>query len=261
MEKLKIVILCGGGGTRLREETEFKPKPLVPIGDMPIIWHIMKLYAHNGHNEFILPLGYKGDMIKEFFMDFNWRANDFTLNLQSKDINVHENHKNEPWNIHFVDTGLKSGTGLRLYKVKQLLKDDDIFMLTYGDGVADIDINALLDFHKKQNTIATITGVNVTSRFGVLQTKGSKVDKFAEKPVNEDMINAGFMVFNRQVFDYLDGSDVMLEDAGHGLLPHLAKLKQVSVYHHKGIWHCMDTYRDYLKLNKLWDKNPKWKVW
>ena len=258
---MKVVILCGGKGTRLREETEFKPKPLVDVGGMPIIWHIMKIYSHYGHKEFILPLGYKGDMIKEFFVDFNWRANDFTLNLATKNLEVHPSHKNEDWDMHFVDTGLKSGTGLRLYKVKHMLRNDDPFMLTYGDGLSDVNINSLLDFHKQQNTIATIAGVNVSSRFGVLETKENKVIRFTEKPMNEDIINAGFMVFNKQVFDHLDGKDVMLEEAGSGLLPQLAELGQVSVYHHPGFWHSMDTYRDYLKLNEFWETDPKWKIW
>ncbi|MEA2036731.1 MAG: sugar phosphate nucleotidyltransferase [Nanoarchaeota archaeon] len=260
-DKCKAVILCGGRGTRLKEETEFKPKPLVEIGSMPLLWHIMKIYSHYGHNEFVLPLGYKGDMIKEFFMDFSWRANDFSLNLKSDAVSVHENHKKEDWNIHFVDTGLKSGTGLRLFKVKDFLEGDDNFLLTYGDGVSNVDINKLIDFHKKQKTIATITGVNVYSGFGILKVNNNKVVKFTEKPINQDMINGGFMVFNKRVFDHINDNNSMLEEYGSGLLPKLAKIGEVSVYHHTGFWKSMDNYRDYLELNKIWKEDPRWKVW
>lgn len=258
---VKAVILCGGRGTRLKEETEFKPKPLIEIGGMPIIWHIMKVYSYYGHNEFILPLGYKGEMIKEFFTNFSWRANDFSLNLKSEAISVHENHKKEDWDIHFVDTGVDSGTGLRLFKVKDFLKEGNLFLLTYGDGVSDVDINKLIEFHKKQNTIATITGVNVYSSFGVLKTSNNKVIKFIEKPLNNDMINGGFMVFNKEVFEHMNDENSMLEENGLGLLPKLAEMGEVSVYHHTGFWKCMDNYRDYIILNRLWRDSPKWKVW
>lgn len=257
----KVVILCGGRGTRLREETEFKPKPLVDIGGMPILWHIMKIYSHYDHNEFILPLGYKGEMIKEFFMDFGWRSNDFSLNLKSDTISVHEDHKKEDWNIHFVDTGIESGTGLRLFKVRNFLKDDNFFLLTYGDGVSDVDINRLIDFHKQQKTIATITGVNVLSSYGVLKVDNNKVTKFAEKPMDKSIINGGFMVFNKEAFDHMKDEDLMLEEGDSGLLPKLAKMGEVSVYYHKGFWKSMDNYRDHLEFNRLWKENPRWKIW
>lgn len=257
----KVVILCGGKGTRLREETEFKPKPLVEVGGMPLLWHVMKIYSSYGHKEFILPLGYKGEMIKEFFVNFSRRANDFSLNLKSDSISVHENHKREDWNIHFINTGLDSGTGLRLYKVRNFLKQDDYFLLTYGDGVSDVDINKLIEFHKKQKTIATVTGVNVFSSFGVLKTENNKVVKFTEKPLNENIINGGFMVFNKEIFDHMDDNNLMIEQYGSGLLPKLAEKGQVSVYHHTGFWKCMDNYRHYLELNKFWKENPKWKIW
>jgi glucose-1-phosphate cytidylyltransferase len=256
---IKVVILCGGQGTRLKEETEFRPKPLVEIGGMPIIWHIMKIYSRYGYKEFVLPLGYKGEMIKEYFLHFDWRANDFTLDIAKHKINVHTNHKKDDWVIHFVDTGLESKTALRLYKVKHLLEGQD-FMLTYGDGVADIDISELVKFHKKSKRIATITGVNVASKFGVINTKGSKVTSFEEKPCEANFINGGFMVFSPNVFDYLTDEDIMLE-ADESLLTRLAKIGQVSVYTHPGFWHSMDTYRDYLSLNELWKQNPRWKIW
>lgn len=256
--KMKVVILAGGLGTRLREETEFKPKPMVEIGEMPILWHIMKIYSHYGHKEFILPLGYKGDTIKQFFVEFKWRGNDFSLNLRDKQIQTYNNHNLDDWNIHFINTGLKTKTALRLYKVKHLLENEENFMLTYGDAVADVDINKLIEFHKKQNTIVTITGVRILSKFGVLETKNNKVTLFAEKPADKNFINGGFMVFNKKIFDYINTDDVMIVQT---ILPKLAKMGEVSMFHHDKFWHCMDTYRDYLELNKLWKNGPKWKLW
>jgi glucose-1-phosphate cytidylyltransferase len=258
---VKVVILCGGLGTRLREETEFKPKPLVDIGGMPIIWHIMKIYSFYGYKEFILPLGYKGEMIKEFFVHFNWRANNFSLKMGSKSVELMKDHNNEDWTIHFVDTGLEAGTAQRLFRIKSLLDNEDTFMLTYGDGVADINLTELIEFHKKQGAIATITGINVRSRYGILQTKDTKVLNFIEKPIDKELINSGFMVFNREVWKHLTDENVMLEEAGNGLLPQLAQTGQVSVYHHKGFWACMDTYRDYIKLNEEWKNKAPWKIW
>ena len=255
---MKVVILCGGMGTRLKEETEFKPKPLVNVGGMPILWHIMKIYSHYGHKEFILPLGYRGEMIKEFFVNFNWMANDFSLDLKDKKVEIHNNHKNEDWTIHFVDTGLESGTALRLYKIKELLKDEEDFMLTYGDGVADIDMNKLVEFHKQEGSVATLTGIQTASRFGVIETDENKVTSFVEKPFGNDRLNGGFFVFNKRIFDHIDNSNVML--VGH-TLPKLANTGDLSIYKHDGFWHCMDTYRDYLKLNEIWKNNPKWKIW
>ena len=227
---------------------------------MPIIWHIMKIYSHFGHREFILPLGFKGDLIKEYFMNFHWRANNFTLNLMDKDLSVHENHKNENWTIHFVDTGLETKTALRLKKVKNLLEQDNMFMLTYGDGVADMNIKKLVDFHLSQKKIATITAIRVPSRFGSLSIQDNCLKKFEEKPCDDSYINGGFMVLNSAVFDDISDEDVMLEEA-NGPLVKLVARGQVAVYQHKGLWQCMDTYRDYLKLNQLWKENPQWKLW
>lgn len=257
---MKVVILCGGEGTRLKEETEFKPKPLVEVGGMPILWHIMKIYAHYGHKEFILPLGYKGELIKQFFVDFNWRANDFTLNFMDKKINVHENHKNEDWVIHFVDTGLKTLTGLRLKKVESFIKPDKEFMLTYGDGVADIDINKLIDFHRESNADITLSGIKISSKFGVLNIENNKLTQFEEKPITNDRINGGFMVINSNVFEIISNKNIMLESSD-GPITQLALKNKVAVYPHDGVWYCMDTYRDYKILNEVWENNPKWKIW
>ncbi|NOZ80410.1 MAG: glucose-1-phosphate cytidylyltransferase [DPANN group archaeon] len=257
---MKVVILCGGRGSRLREETEFRPKPLIPIGQKPILWHIMKSYSQYNHNEFILALGYKGDLIKEYFMHYRWKISDFTLNIRKHDIKYHDYLALEDWNITFADTGLESMTAKRLAKLKRYLTDEDNFMLTYGDGVSDIDIDKLVAFHKEKGRIVTITGYNPTSAYGVIEVKDGIAKEFKEKPESQDIINGGFMVLNKKIFDYVsEENDVMLVET---VLPQLAKEGQVATYHHKGFWHSMDTYRDYLKLNKMWDeKKSPWKTW
>ena len=256
---MKVIILCGGEGTRLKEETEYRPKPMVMIGNRPMLWHIMKIYSANGFNEFVLPLGYKGDMIKEYFMQYHWRIDDFCLDLKSKKISFEGLGASsiEDWKISFVDTGLKSETALRLFKLKNLLKNDDIFMVTYGDGVADIDINKVIEQHKKSGKVATITALNPISRYGVINIDDNIVTDFREKPVLDDYINAGFMVFSNRIFDYIDDSNISLEE----LLKRISLKGEVSCYIHKGFWHCMDTYKDYKDLNKMWDIDPKWKLW
>ena len=202
---MKVVILCGGKGTRLREETEFKPKPLVKIGDMPILWHIMKMYSHYGFKEFILCLGYKGEMIKEFFLNFEQLANDFTLKLRSKESKIlhHSGAKLEDWTIHFVDTGLNTQTGGRIARVQHLLKDDEDFFLTYGDGVSDININELYEYHKKSGKILTLTAVPFRSVYGIVESKNGSVISFKEKPPLDGRMNSGFFVCNKKIFDYL----------------------------------------------------------
>lgn len=256
---MKTVILCGGKGTRLREETEFKPKPMVRIGKWPILWHIMKIYSVFGHKEFILTLGYKGEMIKEYFMRYDLVDNDFRLSLRDKNVIFKNQNPREDWVIDFVDTGQESKTALRLYKVKDYLKDEDTFMVTYGDGVANIDIEKLLRFHKEKGKIATITALHPRSKYGVIETDGNgTVKAFKEKPVLNDFINGGFMVFDKKVFDYLDDRNVMLVD---DTLPILAQKGEVALFRHEGFWHCMDTYKDYLDLNKMWENNPQWKIW
>lgn len=257
---MKTVILCGGIGTRLKEETEFKPKPMVNVGNNPIIWHIMKIYSHYGFKDFVLPLGFKGEALKDYFVHMNWKNNDFTLNLKEKNISLHDEKNIEDWNISFVDTGIESLTGLRLFQVKHLLDGEENFFLTYGDGLAYIDINKLLEFHRQKGKIATITGINIDSRYGILDINHQEetITNFSEKPKGQEYINGGFMIFSKKVFEHLDPENAMFEKT---LLPKLAKMGELAVYKHHGFWHCMDTHRDYLNLNELWKNNPKWKIW
>lgn len=261
-EILKTVIFCGGRGTRLQEETTVKPKPLVKIGKYPILWHIMKIYSHFGCKDFILALGYKGEMIKRYFRDYKWLTADFTLNTKSKKEEYHNHSDIEDWNITFADTGLETKTTQRLLKLKKYLKNDDTFMLTYGDGVADIDINRLMKFHKDKGKIATLTGINPTSQYGVIDVDSDYIaQEFKEKPTSEDdFINGGFMVFDKKIFDHLsdDDNSMLVEKA----IPELAKKGEVAIYHHRGFWHCMDTYRDLLKLESMWkNRQRSWAFW
>ena len=258
---MKVVILCGGLGTRLREETEFRPKPMVEIGGKPILWHIMKIYAHYGIKDFVLSLGYKGEMIKEYFYNYEILNNDFTIELgNKKHIEIHSNNTDNNWRITLADTGDKALKGARLKRVQQYV-DDDIFMLTYGDGVADVDINALLSFHEKHGKLATVTGINPASRFGELKIKGDQVESFSEKPRDGDgLINGGFFVFNKGFFDYLSADENC--DLEIGPLEKIAGKGQLMVYKHTGFWACMDTLRDMDYLNRLWvEGKAEWKVW
>jgi len=258
---MKAVILCGGMGTRLKEETEYKPKPMVEIGDKPILWHIMKLYAHYGIKDFVLSLGYKGEMIKEYFYNYEILSNDFTIELgNKKDIEIHSNNAEKDWRITLADTGDKSLKGARLKRVQQYV-DDDTFMLTYGDGIANVDIKNLLEFHRKHGKLATVTGINPSSRFGELKIKGDQVEAFSEKPKNGDgLINGGFFIFNRGIFDYLSEDENC--DLEIGPLEKIAAEGQLMVYKHRGFWACMDTIRDMEYLNKLWNENnAEWKIW
>lgn len=257
---MKVVILCGGKGTRLREETEYRPKPMVEIGGRPIVWHIMKLYAHHGVRDFILCLGYKGEVIKEYFLNYHAMNNDFTVNLGSRTrIQFHGQHTEEEWNVMLADTGLETLTSERVYRVRGYVGDEP-FMVTYGDGVTDLDVKALVRFHKEQGRLATLTSVRDVSRFGVVQTDGKGlVTGFKEKPQIQERINVGFFVFEPGVFDYLKDQACMLEQ---GPLPALAEAGQLSIYPHEGFWHCMDTYRDFMKLSELWEKGgAPWAVW
>lgn len=262
---MKVVILCGGEGTRMKEETEFKPKPLVEVGGKPILWHIMKIYQHYGYNEFILALGYKGEMIKDYFL--NWRAftNDFTLSTKGHELTFHKSQQDD-FKITFVDTGLKSLTGERLRRLEPYLDGED-FMLTYGDGVADVDIKELLDFHKKQGTMGTITGVRPLTRFGIIRhdKDTSKVIGFTQNLVgdfidkenyHDFVINGGFMVFKKQILKEI-AENSMVEE----LFIPLSKRGDLSLYNHKGKWKAMDTYKEVEELNKYWEQDPFWKVW
>ncbi len=259
---MKVVILCGGLGTRLREETEFRPKPMVHIGTRPILWHIMKIFAHFGHTDFILALGYKSEMIKEYFLHYEMMNNDVTIELGNPDaLCLHNSHEEIGWRITLANTGDKTLKGARLKRLEKYI-EDDTFMVTYGDGVANIDISALVDFHRSHGKIATVTGVNPAARFGELKVNEDVVESFHEKPKNNEggYINGGFFVFDRKILDYLnDHPDCDLE---YGPLEQVASDRQLMVYKHKGFWSCMDTIRDMEYLNGLWKSgNAVWKVW
>ncbi len=261
---MKTVILCGGEGTRMREETEFKPKPLVPVGGMPILWHIMKIYAHHGYNDFVLALGYKGQMIKDYFLQQQTTINDFTLNSRTGEITFHNNGCDD-FKITFAETGEKSLTGERLRRLERYIPDDE-FMLTYGDGVADIDIAALVDFHRSQDTLCTITGVKPANRFGLLDIDhgSGKLSSFYQNKVTSepsdkaaaDFINGGFMVMKRDAIKHL-APDSMIET----LFEPLSQEGELSVYRHPGTWKCMDTYKEVKDLNAMWEDKPFWKIW
>ncbi len=250
----------------MKEETEFKPKPLVEVGGKPIIWHIMKIYQHYGFNDFILALGYKGNMIKEYFLNWRTFVNDFTLKTKKHEITFHGDGHDD-FKITFVDTGQSSLTGERLIRLKPYLEGEEEFMLTYGDGVADIDLKALLDFHKKQGTVGTLTGVRPITRMGIVHhdKESGKVIGFSQNLVgdfvdkeyyHDFLVNGGFMVFKKEVFGELKDNS-MLEQA---FIP-LAKKGELSVYKHPGKWKAMDTYKEVEELNKYWQEDPFWKLW
>lgn len=248
---MKVVILCGGLGTRLKEETEYRPKPMVKIGSKPILWHIMKIYSYYGFKDFILCLGYKGEMIKEYFYNYEILNNDFSLELgRHNNIEIHNTHDEKGWRITLVDTGEHALKGARLKKIEKYI-DSNLFMVTYGDGVANVNINELVDFHMAHGRIATLTGVMPPSRFGTILMDGNKVTKFSEKPqATEGLVNGGFFVFNKKLFSYLSDNDAC--DLEIGVLDKLAEIGELMVYNHTGEWACMDTVRDMEYLNKLW---------
>ncbi len=256
---MKVVILCGGKGTRMRDMTEFIPKPLVPIGGKPVIWHIMKLYSSFGFKEFILCLGYKGSMIKEYFRHSDWMNNDFTIDRTSKEMKL-TTHGNdlEDWKITFVDTGQDTMTGGRIKRIEKFIGEGE-FMVTYGDGLADVDVRKLLEVHRKMGRIATLTAVHPMSQFGVLEHENGLVKTFKEKPRLDGIINGGFFVFNRKIFSYLIDDSTILEEEP---LKRLTRDGQLAMYEHTDFWKCMDTPKDAEELNKLWDSgNASWKVW
>jgi glucose-1-phosphate cytidylyltransferase len=257
---MKVVILCGGLGTRLREETEYRPKPLVDVGGHPILWHIMKGYAHHDVREFVLCLGYRGHMIKEYFLNYEAMNNDFTIALgRQHQIVYHDAHGEQDFKVTLAETGVDTMTGTRLKKAEKYVSDEK-FMVTYGDGLADLDVGALLNFHNSHGRAATVTTVRPVSRFGILDLEDSgKVLGFAEKPQLDGWANAGFFVFDRRVFDYLDGEDCVLEREP---MERLAREGELMAYRHPGFFYAMDTYREYLFLNELWvgGKAP-WKIW
>lgn len=261
---MKTVILCGGLGTRLREETEVKPKPMVTISGRPILWHIMKIYAHYGHGDFVLCLGYKGNVIRDYFYHYEIQNRDFTITLGSRDIQTHGEHSETDWKVTLADTGEKTNTGGRIKRIGRYLGSGP-FMATYGDGVADIDMDALLAFHQQHDKLATVTAVHPSSRFGELTIENGMVTIFREKPqVQEGWINGGFFVFERQVLDLISDDPAVneRESLEAGLLVRLAERNQLAVYQHPGFWQCMDTYREMQKLNDLWDSGrAPWAVW
>jgi glucose-1-phosphate cytidylyltransferase len=259
---MQVVILCGGLGTRLREETEFKPKPMVNIGERPILWHIMKHYAAYGITDFVLALGYKGDFIKEYFYNYELLNNDVTLELGKPDSfkvhNGHNGHDEAGWKITLVDTGPRTLKGGRLKQVEKYITGN-IFMMTYGDGVSDINLNALRQMHEEHGNLATVTGISPVSRYGELKLDGGKVVSFSEKPdQTSEYINAGFFVFNREIFDYLTADEDC--DLEFGAMERIAAEGELMVYRHDGFWACMDTQRDVDYLNDLWNKGEApWK--
>jgi glucose-1-phosphate cytidylyltransferase len=251
----KVIILAGGKGKRLGELTEETPKPLMKIGDYPIIWHIMKIYASYGFKEFILCLGYKADLIKSYFFHYNTRNNDFTIDLGNSNIEFH-NNKSEDWKVSLIDTGLNTSKGGRIKRIEPYL-DSDINMLTYADGLADINLKELLEFHMSHGKTITITGVPHSSKFGEIIEKDGKVLSFREKP-NASLINGGFMVFNRTFLQRLNKNSKLEET----ILKELSEEGEVMVYKHQGDWACMDTFKDFLYLNSLWGQNIAfWKNW
>lgn len=257
---MKVVILAGGFGTRLGEETFLKPKPIVEIGEYPIIWHIMKIYSYYGYNDFIICLGYKGYMIKEYFANYFLHQSDVTIDLKNNKIEVHKNDC-EPWKVTLVDTGLDTMTGGRIKKVKNFI-DNETFMLTYGDGVSDVDINKLVEFHKKNGKYATLTAIRPPGKFGSLTIDSSNiVTQFTEKPAGDGAwINGGFFVLEPAIFNYItEGESVMWEREP---LENLAKDGQLVSYKHYGFWKCMDILRDKTELEAMWSigKAP-WKIW
>jgi glucose-1-phosphate cytidylyltransferase len=255
---MKVVILCGGLGTRLREETEIRPKPLVNIGEHPLLWHLMKIYASHGFKEFVLALGYKGDVIKDYFLNYRNRASSLTVKLDSDDVVVRDSGC-EDWTVHLLDTGLHTQTGGRVKRTAPMI-GNETFMLTYGDGVANVDLKRLLAYHRTHKRLVTVTAVRPPARFGGLAFDGDLVTHFEEKPqIGEGWINGGFFVFEPQALDYIEGDETPLE---RGPLERLAEDRQLVAYRHEDFWQCMDTLRDVQLLESLWQGGTApWKVW
>ena len=261
---MDVIILAGGRGTRLSDKTQNMPKPLIDIGNKPIIWHIMKIYSHFQHNRFIVPLGYLGGEIKKYFRYYPWIDHDSGSEVDL-DFKAYETPKiDENWEIILKDTGIDTNTQKRLYLVKNHIKSDQ-FMLTYGDGVADINIDSLIKCHNKmkieKNTIATITVHKPISKYGIVYLENGIIKSFKEKPLSDNFVNIGFMVFEKEVLDYITEKDIMLEGDNGSILPLLASMNKLACYVHNGFWESMDTYKDYLTLNKLWTASRPWAIW
>ncbi len=256
---MKTVILAGGEGTRISEETIIRPKPMVEIGGRPILWHIMKMYSHYGINDFVVCCGYKGYLIKEYFANYFLHMSDVTFDLAKNSMHVHQKYA-EPWRVTLVDTGESSMTGGRLRRIKSYVQDEEIFCMTYGDGLSDVNISQLLDFHRSQSVSATLLAVQSPARFGILDIENNRIRKFDEKPTDKaSLINGGFFVLKPEVLDLIDDDQTIWERTP---LEKLALKGQLAGYHHKSFWHPMDTMRDKNYLEQLWKSgNAPWKVW
>lgn len=257
---MKVVIFCGGFGTRLREETEYRPKPMVPIGNRPILWHIMKHYAAHGHKEFILCLGYKGEVIKDYFRNYHWNTSDVTIKLGAQPETIyHNSHDEEDWSVTMVDTGEKTMTGGRLKRVLGFIPEED-FLLTYGDGVCNVDVNQVIEQHQRSGATVTLTAVRPGGRFGELATNGGYVTSFLEKPkVGHAYINGGFFVVKRTVDQLLVGDGSVWEREP---LEELSRQGRLACFMHEGYWQCMDNYHEMTMLNNLWASgDAPWKTW
>ena len=254
---MKAVILAGGLGTRLSEETILKPKPMVEIGDKPLLWHIMKSYSAHGVHDFVICCGYKGYIIKEYFANYFLHTSDVTFDIQNNEMEVHVRNS-EPWRVTLVDTGYKTLTGGRLKRVKQYIKDEESFCFTYGDGVSDVNISELIEFHKSHNKLATLTATQPPGRFGALDLDGNKINSFQEKPQGDAWVNGGFFVLSPKVIDYIEGDSIMWERKPMEIL---AKEGQLLAFLHHGFWQPMDTLRDKVLLEELWQSGKApWKT-
>jgi glucose-1-phosphate cytidylyltransferase len=256
---MKVVILAGGRGTRISEETEKIPKPMVEIGGKPMLWHIMKIYSSYGFNEFIICLGYRGYLIKEYFSHYYLHMSDITIDMEHNDMKIH-NTNSEPWKVTLVDTGSETMTGGRLKRIEKYI-DNETFMLTYGDGVADIDLNELVQYHKKSKKLATLSAIQTSGRFGVLNiNQKNEVSSFLEKPLGEgSWVNIGFFVLEPKILDYINKGDSTIWERKP--LEDLAAGGQLTAFRHDGFWKCMDTLRDKLELEELWRGKAPWKKW
>jgi glucose-1-phosphate cytidylyltransferase len=258
---MKVVILCGGKGTRMREETEYRPKPMVEVGGKPVLWHIMKRYAHFGHDQFVLCLGYRGNYIKEYFLNYEAMNSDCTIVLGARHgISYHGAHGESNFQVTLADTGEETMTGGRIKRIAKYV-DDETFLLTYGDGLCDVDINKVLEFHRAHGKLMTVTSVRPSSRFGILEIAGDgHVESFFEKPQLDGWISAGYFVCNRKVFDYIENDDSITFERGP--MERLAREGQLVAYKHDGFFFAMDTYREYQYLNEIWSEGKApWKTW
>jgi glucose-1-phosphate cytidylyltransferase len=256
---VKAVILAGGLGTRLREETEYKPKPMVEVGGRPILWHIMKTYAHHHVKDFVVCIGYRGQVIKDFFLNYEAYASDFSIELGGDHARALHGFSAEDWRVTVAETGAETMTGGRVKRVAEHIGEDETFCVTYGDGVADVDISAVLDFHRSHGRMATMTVAQSPSRFGIVEIdEAERVEHFREKPLGQDWVNAGFFVFNREFIDLIEGDSTVLEAEP---LEQLARSGELMAHRHHGYWQPMDTYREVQLLNALWDSgDAPWKV-